>query len=308
MEGQHSALMLDNGGRVGMGSKVLGDGKGGYGVDLLLAHDAHGFGAELVGVIDGGDARLGRVESSGLPGAMDAHALAHARRFLDGGFELGLGVLVGRGELTIGEVVGTGLINLDKVCALLELLPYHRDQFAGIVSVGGIGCAVLGGIEGDGISRAPRMLMALPLTLMRGPGISPESMALRTAESAEPAPSVPMSRSAVKPAIRSSRAAISARIVRSGTDSTTVWRSSAPRWRKRWTWTSMSPGIRVAAPRSITVAPPGWATEEPASTMRLPRTSTSPGLTRVPCSTSKMWAAWRTMVPLAGMLVGAAGD
>ena len=32
-------------------------------------------------------------------------------------------------------------------------------------------------------------------------------MALRTAVSAEPAPSVPMSRSAVKPAIRSSRAA-----------------------------------------------------------------------------------------------------
>ena len=70
---------------------------------------------------------------------MDAHALAHARRFLDGGFELGLGVLVGRGELTIGEVVGTGLINLDKVCALLELLPYHGDEFGGIVGVGGIG-------------------------------------------------------------------------------------------------------------------------------------------------------------------------
>ena len=88
-----------------MGGEVLGDGKGGHGVNLLLAHDAHGLGAELVGVIDGGDTGLGRVESSGLAGAMDAHALAHARRFLDGGFELGLGVLVGRGEFAIGEAV-----------------------------------------------------------------------------------------------------------------------------------------------------------------------------------------------------------
>src|SRR5271157_4927787 len=47
---------------------------------------------------------------------------------------------------------------------------------------------------------------------------------------------------------------------------------------------------------------------DPASTMRLPRTSTSPGLTRVPCSTSRMWAAWSTMASLAGVAVGAAGD
>ena len=44
----------------------------------------------------------------------------------------------------------------------------------------------------------------------------PSSMALRTAVSAEPAPSVPMSRSAVNPAIRSSRAARTARMVRCG--------------------------------------------------------------------------------------------
>ncbi len=41
-------------------------------------------------------------------------------------------------------------------------------------------------------------------------------MALRTAVSADPAPSVPMSRSAVNPAIRSSRAASVATIVRCG--------------------------------------------------------------------------------------------
>src|SRR5208282_3739278 len=126
-----------------------GNGEGGHGVDLLFAHDAHGLRAELVGVIDGDDTGLDRVESSGLAGAMDAHALAHARRLLDGGFELGLGVLVGCGEFAIGHAVGAGLINLDKVRALFELLPYHGDQFAGIVGVGGIGGDVLGGIEVD---------------------------------------------------------------------------------------------------------------------------------------------------------------
>ena len=61
--------------------------------------------------------------------------------------------------------------------------------------------------------------MALPLMRRRGPGISPWLMASRTAVSAEPAPSVPMSRSAVKPAIRSALAACSASMVRQGTDS-----------------------------------------------------------------------------------------
>jgi len=46
-----------------------------------------------------------------------------------------------------------------------------------------------------------------------------ETSVLSLAVSAEPAPSVPMSRSAVNPAIKSSRAAAVARIVRSGTDS-----------------------------------------------------------------------------------------
>ena len=63
------------------------------------------------------------------------------------------------------------------------------------------------------------MSMALPLMRRRGPGIRPWSMASRIAVSAEPAPSVPMSRSAVKPASRSALAACSARMVRHGTDS-----------------------------------------------------------------------------------------
>src|SRR5208282_2811006 len=99
-----------------MVGEVLGNGEGGHGVDLLFAHDAHALRAELVGVIDGDDTGLDRVESSGLAGAM-----------------------VGCGEFAIGHAVGAGLINLDKVRALFELLPYHGDQSAGIVGVGGIG-------------------------------------------------------------------------------------------------------------------------------------------------------------------------
>ena len=68
---------------------------------------------------------------------------------------------------------------------------------------------------------------------MRGPGNRPLLIASRTAVSAEPAPSVPISRSAVNPAIRSARAASMAISVRCGTDSSTVCRSSAPTCRKQ---------------------------------------------------------------------------
>ena len=63
---------------------------------------------------------------------------------------------------------------------------------------------------------AQNIEIALALTRRRGPGIRPWLMALRTAVEAEPAPSVPMSRSAVKPAIRSCLAAKLARMVRCG--------------------------------------------------------------------------------------------
>ena len=69
--------------------------------------------------------------------------------------------------------------------------------------------------------------MAFPLMRNRGPGTNPSSIASRTAVSADPAPSVPMSRSAVNPDIKSSRAASTAIILRCGTDSCTVCNSSA---------------------------------------------------------------------------------
>ena len=81
----------------------------------------------------------------------------------------------------------------------------------------------------------------MPLMRIRGPANKPESIALRTAVSAEPAPSVPMSRSAVNPAIRSCFAASIAISVRCGTLSCTVCRSSAPTCRNRCTCASIQP-------------------------------------------------------------------
>src|SRR6185437_13486720 len=66
-------------------------------------------------------------------------------------------------------------------------------------------------------------------------------------------------------------------------------------WRKRWTWASMRPGIRVAEPRSITVASAGWETCSPASVILLPVTRTSPGEMSFPAATSSRCAAWRTV-------------
>src|SRR6202012_5497638 len=64
------------------------------------------------------------------------------------------------------------------------------------------------GLRQELSSWPPLMSMALQDMRMRGPGIRPELMALRTATSAQPAPSVPMSRSAVKPARRAALGAV----------------------------------------------------------------------------------------------------
>ena len=110
---------------------------------------------------------------------------------------------------------------------------------------------MLRGVEADGVFVAAQDVDGVAADAQRGPGIRPWLMASRMAVSAEPAPSVPMSRSAVKPAIRSALAACSARIVRHGTDSSTVCRSSAPGCRNRCTCASMRPGSSVVSPRSI---------------------------------------------------------
>ncbi len=84
-------------------------------------------------------------------------------------------------------------------------------------------------------------------------------------------------------------------IVRSGTLSTTVCKSSAPGCRNKCTCASISPGISVMSPRSITSAPAGCSTDVPAAAIRSPSTSTSPGVTIFPAETSNKRAACSTI-------------
>ena len=60
------------GGRGAVAGEVVEDGEGGDGGDVFFAHEAHGFFAELCGVVDGGDAGLGCVERSRLALCVDA--------------------------------------------------------------------------------------------------------------------------------------------------------------------------------------------------------------------------------------------
>ena len=162
----------------------------------------------------------------------------------------------------------------------------------GVVGVGRVWKHVLLGVVADGVfDGRPRMLTALPLMRRRGPGIWPWLMALRTAVSAEPAPSVPMSRSAVKPAIRSSRAAIVAVIVRCGTiperfaDLRRRGGGTDARARRS------EPGRSVVSPRSMISASWGRVSLAPTSRIVFPSTRISPGVVTWPDSTSSRRAA-----------------
>jgi hypothetical protein len=81
--------------RFAVAGEVVEDGEGGDGGDVLLAHQAHGFVAELRGVVDGGNAGLRGVERAGLAHGVDGDARAQAAGFFDGGCQLRLSVLVG---------------------------------------------------------------------------------------------------------------------------------------------------------------------------------------------------------------------
>ena len=77
----------------GVFREIFGDGEGGDGEDLFFAHDAHGFVAELVGVVDGLDTGAGGVERSGLAGGMHGDAVARAGGLADCGGQFFFGVL-----------------------------------------------------------------------------------------------------------------------------------------------------------------------------------------------------------------------
>jgi hypothetical protein len=135
--------------------EVLHDGESGHGVDLLVAHQLHGLGRELVGVVDGGDAGVRGVGGAGLSCAMDGDAGAGAVGFRDSGGKLDLGVLIGSAEDVAGQGVGAGFVDLGEVRALFVLLPHHGHEFGGIIGVVGVGEHVLSGVEADGVLMSP---------------------------------------------------------------------------------------------------------------------------------------------------------
>ena len=79
-----------------MGGEILEDRKRRNGENLLLAHQAHGFVAELIGMIDGSDTGARGVSGARLAGGVHGHVLADSRRLRHRGFQLNFGVLVRR--------------------------------------------------------------------------------------------------------------------------------------------------------------------------------------------------------------------
>ena len=100
---EHLPLPLCFSGRRGMTGKVLRDGKGRHGEDLLLPHDSHRLVAQLVGVIDRRDARPRGIQRARLARRMHRNALAGPCGFLDRGAEFGFGVLVRRGKPAVAK-------------------------------------------------------------------------------------------------------------------------------------------------------------------------------------------------------------
>ena len=147
----------------------------------------------------------------------DADASAEPVCFLDRRGQLRLGVLVGSMQHSVNHAVRPGLVDLGEVRAFLVLLAHHRNDLVCGVGIVGVRQHMLRGIEA--------VCVLVPAEDVNGvaadaqPRSGNESLIDGVAHRcvAEPAPSVPISRSAVKPAIRSALAACSARIVRHGT-------------------------------------------------------------------------------------------
>ena len=146
VEIKHLVFAPGSRGSSGVIGEVFADGEGGHGEDPFLFHEAHGFIAELIGVINGEDTRLGGVESTGFSGGVDGDVFPSAGGFLDGRGKFGLGVLVGGGETALADGVGAGLIDFDEVRAFLELLANDGDELPGRIGIGGVGEDVLLGI------------------------------------------------------------------------------------------------------------------------------------------------------------------
>ncbi len=85
----------------------------------------HSFVRELIGVIDGSNARARRVERAGFPGSMNRNALAHPSGFVHRGSQLGLAELIRRGEFAAAHRIGAGLVDFREVGAQLVLFAHH---------------------------------------------------------------------------------------------------------------------------------------------------------------------------------------
>ena len=94
--------------------------------------------------------------------------------------------------------------------------------------------------------------MARVVTNNLGPGIIPFSIADLMPTSASWAPSVPRSRSVVKPLSKLARAWMVALLMRSATGSFDTWSShfaSSYGCNNKWEWASISPGVSVVPER-----------------------------------------------------------
>ena len=148
---EHLAKARGGFGAGGLSSEIFGNGESGHSENLFLLHEAHGFVAELIGVIDRDDACLRGVKSARFAGSVDSDVFAGASSFGNGGGKFGFGVLKRSGEAAVANGVGAGLVNFDEVGAFLELLADDGDELVCRVSVGGVGEDALLGIESVGV-------------------------------------------------------------------------------------------------------------------------------------------------------------
>ncbi len=89
-------------------------------------------------MIDRSHARLHRIQRPRLSGAMDAYARPHSRRLFHRNLKLRLRVLIRSNKLPIDLAVLAGLINLDEVRALLQLLANYIHQLGSVIRIIGI--------------------------------------------------------------------------------------------------------------------------------------------------------------------------
>jgi len=133
--------------RAGVRGKIFLDGKGGNGVDLPFAHQAHRLVAQLVSMVDRGHPGLGGVKGARLTFTMHGNASLQAGSLGDGLRQLRLGVFHDAMKLTVLKEVGAGFVDLDEVRPVLDLLANDAHQFIAGIGVGGVGKHVLLGVE-----------------------------------------------------------------------------------------------------------------------------------------------------------------